>query len=34
LPYHRASVVDNPRISIKQIQSNERLQFSNKISYQ
>ena len=34
LPHHRASVVDNPRISIKQIQSNERLQFNNKISYQ
>lgn len=34
LPHHRASVIDNPRISIKQIQSNERLQFSNKISYQ
>jgi hypothetical protein len=29
-----ASVVDNPKISIKQIQSNERLQFNNTISYQ
>ena len=34
LPHHRASVVDNPKISIKQIQSNERLQFHNTISYQ
>ena len=34
LPHHRASVVDNPKISIKQIQSNERLQFRNTISYQ
>jgi hypothetical protein len=31
--HHRASVFDNPKISIKQIQSNERLQFNNKISY-
>src|SRR5258708_35934580 len=34
LPHHRAPVVDNPKISIKQIQSNERLQFHNTISYQ
>jgi hypothetical protein len=34
LPHHRASVVGNPRNSIKQIQSNERLQFNNKIGYQ
>jgi hypothetical protein len=34
LPHHRASVIDNPRISIKQIQSNKRLQFGNKINYQ
>jgi hypothetical protein len=33
LAYHRASVLDNPYISIKQIQSNERLQFNNQISY-
>jgi MULE transposase domain/MuDR family transposase len=34
LPHHRATVIDNPRITPKQIQSNERLQFSNKIPYQ
>jgi hypothetical protein len=34
LPHRKASVVDNPKISIKKIQSNERLQFKNTISYQ
>jgi hypothetical protein len=34
LPHHRATVIDNPRITLKQIQSNERLQFFNKIPYQ
>jgi hypothetical protein len=34
LPHHKASVVNNPKISIKQIQSNRRLQFHNTISYQ
>ena len=34
LPHHRAIVIDNLRITLKQIQSNERLQFSNKILYQ
>jgi MULE transposase domain/MuDR family transposase len=33
LPHHRAAIIDNPSISVKQIQSNEHLQFYNKISY-
>jgi hypothetical protein len=33
LAYHRASVLDNPKISIKEIQSNERLQFNNQVRY-
>jgi MULE transposase domain/MuDR family transposase len=33
-PHHKAAVIDNPKISIKQIQSNERLQFNNTINYQ
>lgn len=33
LPHHRASVADNPKITTKQIQSNERLQYSNTIPY-
>jgi len=31
--HHRASVIDNRNITIAQIRSNKRLQFSNKISY-
>jgi hypothetical protein len=34
LLHYRATVIDNSRITLKQIQSNERLQFSNKILYQ
>ena len=33
-PHHKAAVIDNPKISVKQIQSNERLQFNNTINYQ
>lgn len=31
--HHRAAVLDNPKISAKQLQSNERLQYSNSIPY-
>jgi hypothetical protein len=34
LLHYRATVIDNIRITPKQIQSNERLQFSNRILYQ
>jgi hypothetical protein len=33
MEHHRASIIDNRKITIAQIQSNERLQFSNKIGY-
>jgi hypothetical protein len=33
IPHHRAAVVDNPKITPKQIQSIERLQYYNKIPY-
>jgi hypothetical protein len=33
-PHHKAAVIDNPIISVKQIQSNERLQHNNTINYQ
>lgn len=33
IPHHRAAIFDNPRISPKQIQSHEKLQFANKIPY-
>lgn len=33
IPHHRAAVIDNPKISTKQLQSNERLQYSNQIPY-
>lgn len=33
IPHHRAAVIDNPKITAKQIQSNERLQYSNQIPY-
>jgi hypothetical protein len=33
LEHHRASILDNPKIKARQIRSNERLQFSNNISY-
>jgi hypothetical protein len=33
-PHHKAVVINNLKISIKQIQSNERLQFNNTINYQ
>ena len=29
IPHHQAAVIDNPKISAKQIQSNEQLQYSN-----
>jgi hypothetical protein len=32
--HHRAAVIDNRNITAKQIQSNERLQYHNTISYQ
>jgi tryptophan 2,3-dioxygenase len=32
--HHRASVIDNHNITARQIMSNERLQYSNNISYQ
>lgn len=32
--HHRAAVIDNRNITAKQIQSNERLQYNNAISYQ
>lgn len=31
IPYHQAAIIDNPNITAKQIQSNERLQYSNQI---
>jgi hypothetical protein len=33
IPHHRAAIIDNPNITAKQIQSNERLQYSNQIPY-
>ena len=33
IPHHQAAVRDNPKISAKQIQSSERLQYYNKIPY-
>ena len=33
IPHHRSAIIDNPKISSKQIQSNERLHFFNKIPY-
>ena len=33
IPHHRASIIDNPDITAKQIQSNKRLQFFNNILY-
>jgi hypothetical protein len=32
--HHRAAVIDNRNITVAQIRSNERLQFSNTITYQ
>ena len=33
MPHHRAAVIDSPKISAKQLQSNERLQYFNRIPY-
>jgi hypothetical protein len=33
IPHYRAAIRDNPKISAKQIQSTEQLQFYNKIPY-
>ena len=33
IPHHRAAVIDNPKITAKQLQSNERLQYFNQIPY-
>jgi hypothetical protein len=33
IPHHRSVIIDNPKISLKQIQSNKRLHFFNKIPY-
>jgi hypothetical protein len=33
ISHHRAAVIDNPKITAKQLQSNERLQYSNSIPY-
>src|SRR5882757_11117039 len=33
LPHHRAAIIDNPKITARQLQSNERLQYSNYIPY-
>ena len=33
VPHHRAAIIDNPKITAKQIQSNDRLQYSNQIPY-
>jgi len=34
MAHHHAAVIDNRNITAKQIQSNERLQYNNTISYQ